>query len=405
MGDVIIRIRRKGADFGYRDGKKLNNSAQGYGIVKRYVFWEVESVKQKKIKAHEAGAVEALLAGNAGLWSFSRLLFQVYTGEQPLAVFLTERLTEYEGGKDREKTARKVRNWLHDRNLPQNREEAFKICFALELDEEQAEEVLGMTVESGIHYRDPDELVYAYCLRKGIGYMQAVRMKERLCGPPFLKQISSEETMPEEGQTLNLTGYVRRKFRSVETEEELARFLESSAARFGRYHNTAYRKFCRMLDCLIRPETSESGMPQEHSYSIRKAVEEYLRMGIPYEKRSSGYTWVHREIKRHWPSAKSIYMMRTRKTDVDRKTLLLLYIATEGDHEMQAGEMKPVEEHHRRMDLMLSECGMPRLNGDKPFDYLVLQAVRGGEEDEFISLKMERMIRKMFSEDGMEEER
>lgn len=35
-----------------------------------------------------------------------------------------------------------------------------------------------MTVESGIHYRDPDELVYAYCLRKGIGYMQAVRMKE-----------------------------------------------------------------------------------------------------------------------------------------------------------------------------------------------------------------------------------
>lgn len=72
---------------------------------------------------------------------------------------------------------------------------------------------------------------------------------------------------------------------------------------------------------------------------------------------------------------------------------------------MQAGEMRPVEEHHRRMDLMLSECGMPRLNGDKPFDYLVLQAVRCGEEDEFISLKMERMIRKMFSEDGMEEER
>ena len=106
----------------------MNNSARGYGIVKPYVFWEVESVKQKKIKAHEAGAVEALLAGNAGLWSFSRLLFQVYTGEQPLAVFLTERLTEYEGGKDREKTARKVRNWLHDRNLPQNREEAFKIC-------------------------------------------------------------------------------------------------------------------------------------------------------------------------------------------------------------------------------------------------------------------------------------
>ena len=54
---------------------------------------------------------------------------------------------------------------------------------------------------------------------------------------------------------------------------------------------------------------------------------------------------------------------------------------------------------------MLSECGMPRLNGQKPFDYLVLQAVRGGEEDEFISLKMERMIRKIFSKGDMEEEK
>ena len=125
-------------------------------------------MKQKKITVQEMGAVEALLAGKAGLWSFSHLLCQVYKGDLPLAVFLTERLTEYEGGKEREKTARKVRNWLHDRNLPQNREEAFKICFALELDEEQAEEILGMTVESGIHYRNPEELAYAYCLRKGI---------------------------------------------------------------------------------------------------------------------------------------------------------------------------------------------------------------------------------------------
>ena len=78
----------------------MNNSARGYGIVKPYVFWEVESVKQKKIKAHEAGAVEALLAGKAGLWSFSHLLCQVYKGDLPLAVFLTERLTEYEGGKE-----------------------------------------------------------------------------------------------------------------------------------------------------------------------------------------------------------------------------------------------------------------------------------------------------------------
>ena len=355
---------------------------------------------KKKRKGPEAEAVENLLNGKIILCGFSQLLSEVWQGEGPLAARLTERLTEYEGGKDREKTARKVRNWMRDRNLPKNREEAFKICFALDLDEKRAEKILGMTAESGIHYRDPGELIYAFCLRRGISYVQAVRMKEQLCGEIFPGGVLCEEisgTDSQSFQSLNLTGYVRQRFRRVMSEEELRRFLESSRERFGRYHNTAYRKFRRMLDCLIRPEISEGGLPEDQSYSIRKAVEEYLRMGIPYERRSGGYTRIQRELKSHWPSAKSIYEMCARKTDVDRKTLLLLYLATEGENEPQTEETKPVEEHHRRMDLMLSECGMPLLNAHCPFDYLVLQAVSGENEDDFIGLKMERMIRKIFA--------
>ncbi|HJA67286.1 hypothetical protein B5F07_03225 [Lachnoclostridium sp. An169] len=356
--------------------------------------------RKEQKKRQETAAVEDLLTGKALLASFSCLLREVWQGEEPLAARLTERLTEYEGGKDREKTARKVRNWMHDRNLPKNREEVFRICFALELDEERAEQVLGMTEESGIHYRDPGELIYAFCLRKRVGYVQAVRMKEQLCGEIFPGGIPCEEISGPDArsfQFLNLTGYVRQRFQRVTTEEELRRFLESSRERFGRYHNTAYRKFRRMLDCLIRPESSEGGLPEDQSYSIRKAVEEYLRMGIPYERRLGGYTRVQREIKQHWPSAKSIYEMCARKTDVDRKTLLLLYLATEGENELQTEETRPVEEHHRRMDMMLSECGMPLLNAHCPFDYLVLQAVSGEDEDDFIGLKMERMIRKIFA--------
>lgn len=61
--------------------------------------------------------MEALLAEMPVSGAFP-VCFSRSIQEQPLVVFLTERLTEYEGGKDREKTARKVRNWLHDRNLP-----------------------------------------------------------------------------------------------------------------------------------------------------------------------------------------------------------------------------------------------------------------------------------------------
>lgn len=351
----------------------------------------------KKQRKGQKEAVENLLTGKVKLVSFSDLLREVWQGEGSLAVRLTAQLTEYEGGKNREKTARKVRNWMHDRNLPKNREEVFKICFALKLDEERAEKILGMTAESGIHYRNPGEMIYAFCLRRGYEYVQAVRIKEQLLGEIFPKGFPGEETAGADRQPLNLTGYVRRRFQRVMTEDELKRFLESSRERFGLYHNTAYRKFRRMLDCLIRPEISESGLPEDQIYSIRKAVEQYLRMGIPYERRLGGYTRIQREIKQHWPSAKSIYEMRTRKIDVDRKTLILLYLATEGENELQTEDMKLAEEHHRRMDLMLSECGMPQLNVQNPFDYLVLQAACGGDEDDFIGMKMERMIRKIFA--------
>ena len=351
----------------------------------------------KKQRKGQKEAVENLLTGKVKLVSFSDLLREVWQGEGSLAVRLTAQLTEYEGGKNREKTARKVRNWMHDRNLPKNREEVFKICFALKLDEERAEKILGMTAESGIHYRNPGEMIYAFCLRRGYEYVQAVRIKEQLLGEIFPKGFPGEETAGADRQPLNLTGYVRQRFQRVMTEDELKRFLESSRERFGLYHNTAYRKFRRMLDCLIRPEISESGLPEDQIYSIRKAVEQYLRMGIPYERRLGGYTRIQREIKQHWPSAKSIYEMRTRKIDVDRKTLILLYLATEGENELQTEDMKLAEEHHRRMDLMLSECGMPQLNVQNPFDYLVLQAAFVGYEDDFIGMKMERMIRNIFA--------
>ena len=356
---------------------------------------------EKRQRRGQKEAVEDLLSGRIKLVSFSELLREVWQGQEPLALRLTAQLTEYEGGKNREKTARKVRNWMHDRNLPQNREEVFKICFALNLDEEQAERVLGMTAESGIHYRDPGELIYAFCLRRGYGYVRAVSIKEQLCKETFPGGFPVEETAGADRQPLNLTGYVRQRFQRVMTEDELKRFLEASRERFGRYHNTAYRKFRRMLDCLIRPEISESGLPEDQIYSIRKAVEQYLRMGIPYERSLGGYTEIQRGIKQHWPSAKSIYEMCSRKTDVDRKTLILLYLATEGENE-QTEEMKSVEEHHRRLDLMLSECGMPQLNEENPFDYLVLQSFGGEDEDDFIGMKMERMIRKIFAGKGTE---
>ena len=80
---------------------------------------------------------------------------------------------------------------------------------------------------------------------------------------------------------------------------------------------------------------------------------------------------------------------------MNRKTLLLLYLATEGMG-ADAAEKSFVQEHCRRMNMMLSSCGMPLLDLRHPFDYLVIQSLYLENDDDFMSWKMERLLRKLF---------
>lgn len=343
-------------------------------------------------------SIDDFLNGNVTFWRFSRLLHQIYQGDEPLARRLTRKLMEYNRDESRERTARKVRNWMHDRNLPKNREEIFKICFALQLDEQRAETLLGITAERGIHYRNPRELIYAYSLRKREDYPEAVR-KVREMDNIIGKKEMTACTYKENETYAEITSYIRSRFEHIQSEEALWEFLEMHQNKFGQQNRTAYRKFRKMLNYLLHPSSEEDLLPDEQEYSIRKVVDQYLRMGVPYEKKSGRYTPLQREIKQHWPSAKTIYEMCSGKLDVDRKTLLLLYLATEGEGDSDAVDTRSISEHRRRMDLMLAECGMPVLNVHCPFDYLILLAVDQNGEEDFIGYRMERMLRKIFDAD------
>ena len=273
---------------------------------------------------------------------FFDALQELYCGEEPLAERLVGKLLQYDPGTDREATARKIRNWRHDRNYPKNREELFKVCFALGLTESQADSLLGMTAESGIHLRNPRELIYAFCMRKGMDYPQAAALVEHLWGEQLpaggreyrgLLQETAAGARPP-GIIPNRSG---RDFESVQTEEELKVFLENRKGRFGLMHNTAYRKFRKMLECLMNPQQERTVYPKEQAYSIRKLVNEYIRMGVPYKRKTERYTWLQREIKKHWPSDRSIYEMYKRKLDVDRKTLLLFVSGHGGGRDARGG--------------------------------------------------------------------
>lgn len=289
------------------------------------------------------------------------------------------------GGKE-DSIRRKVQNWMQNKNLPSGRDELFHICFILGLDEEESDFLLKRLDGQGIHCRDTEELIYAYCLKCGISYTRAKEL---------VQELVQEEL--ESGQEDVMTAEVREKFRLLKQEEDLLQFILEQKSLFGKYHNTAYRYFHTMLGLL----TKEGG----EQWPLEDAVDCYLRLQMPSNKRTAGYSDIQKLVKKHWPGSRSIKAMKNRKQDVTRKTLLLLYLVTGGIYEESYEESDEeyvtdeeiLEYHCKAMNRMLSECGMARIDPRNAFDFLVLYSARP-QEDMFMSDRMAEVVAELYSE-------
>lgn len=106
---------------------------------------------------------------------------------------------------------------------------------------------MGAAAETGIHYRNGQELVWAYGLRKSMSYEEARQLMAMLRQAGALpdgekKDKRKKAGAPQERPRL-YTRQVRQAFDRVETEEELWRFLQEYQEELGQLHETAYRKF------------------------------------------------------------------------------------------------------------------------------------------------------------------
>lgn len=121
----------------------------------------------------------AFLRSGMQLRTFRDILNQV-CGRDDLQARLVQGLWEQDRSQQRESVQRKVRNWMAGKSLPTDREDAFRICFALKLELEAAERMLTLLTEQGIHYRNKREVVYAYCLRYGMDYGYANALLQQM---------------------------------------------------------------------------------------------------------------------------------------------------------------------------------------------------------------------------------
>lgn len=331
------------------------------------------------------------------LRSFSETLRQMYPAPD-----LISRLSDYFllTGSERSHQAlgKKLHNWLADRNLPSNRSDYFRIAFALGLSEQQLDYLLGLFTDYGIQYRNGWEVVFAWFLRNGYGYLEAKEFFDTL--PP----VPGAERM-EKGWNSRLTHELQNEFQMVQTIQELRSCYLSNLQYFGSLHLRSYYYFEQYLNQLIHPTPVWAG-EKETDYSIEAVMSTYLSMQMPSGRSRASYSLIQKLIKQNWPNTTAIKNIRNHVEDVSRKLLLLLYVVTENigcfDDPSQAMDEdltleERVEDHWWTLDAILSDCGMALLDPRNPFDWLILYAI-SGDETEFMSDRMEQVIANLYKD-------
>lgn len=338
---------------------------------------QMQTVQDAARELRETGAFRTL---GATLRSFS--------GSEDPKSMLVDGLMAWDPGIERANIDRKVRNWLGGKTRSVSKQDAFILSRVLDLSLESTDVFLKRIVGEGIHWRDPEDIVWGYAILHGLEPAQIRTLLERV------RALGKTPKATASVAPGNYTAEVYQKLQPVlyRSEEELMAFLEAQWAHLGTFHNTAYQLFTQYMQLLekgysdadiesefcemtyqdrkkkeaeaqdrrdtARKEAAAQGRPfapddpdapktlqdmdgdvelyQPENLTARDILETYLyRRLVPSSERgnpqnSDPFYAVQRSIRLNWPDEFTLSKMKKRQLDVSRKVLILLFLATDG---------------------------------------------------------------------------
>lgn len=328
-----------------------------------------------------------------------------------LGFFLERLLTNSPSGAKRDTIRRKIQMWLNGDIQTISKQGAIQLCFALGLSPEDAGQFLHRTCGEGFHWRDPEELVFLFALREKMTYPEALALRDDLAGKKLLSPGNKNES--------SLTGLVRQDAERIASAGELEEYLRQSQEQLGSFHNTAFSLFREYLNILCAPEINDLLDPDK-KISVREVTVTYLHEAlIPRLKKAVEGTpeaeaqvlsALQRDIQQNWPDDVALSRMLHRKTDVTRKTLVLLFLATDGAVPLDGPDDEPLEEdedfesRYARLNATLCDCGFAPLDSRSPFDWMIIYCMCI-EEAMFIDSQVEAFLSAIFPQEpsGSEE--
>lgn len=345
------------------------------------------------------------------------ILLSSYSGED-LKEQLTEGLFQFKssetlmrlfGGDSfkppvRDSIRRTVGNWLKGDSEPNKRADLIGVCFALGFDAQRADIFMRHSTDGNFHLRKPAEAALYYCLKSGKSISQSA---------DFIAGLNLSLSGSAAGGNA-ATELVAEAFDEVGDDAEFVKFLEENRSLFGMTRNTAYDYFRRYFTVLANPDVTDIS---EGKLSIEAVIKNYLSFNLPADRKNAQA--IQSAVRAYWPGETSVKRILERVEEVTRKSLLLLYIATDGTGQdfysgaedksgevplalLYGEEMTPeesLENHSIAINLMLKDCGFAALDTRNPFDWLILYCLRTESDGDFMSDRLTCVLERLFPED------
>lgn len=375
---------------------------------------------------------------------------------------LVDGLLDWFPDSNRDSVDRKVRNWLAGRNQSIDKADAFILAHVLGLTLDKTNEFLKMTVGEGIHWRDPEDIVWSYAILHQLTPDKIRNLLERM----NLLYKSSDGKKPSIAGGYTMEVYEKMQSVLFGSEEELLNFIAAGRENLGVFHNTAYQMFMQFMKLLekgfadddiemlfremtqkekkkkeaeaadrketARREVAMAGVTfdenrkitlsdldgdtelyQPESLTTRDVLETYLyRNLVPAKedkraKKTDPFFAIRHSIRQNWPDEFTLSRMKNRQIDVGRKVLILLFLATDGSNsdyedlneEEEYSQEETFQDIYTRLNLMLTSCGFLKLDPRSAFDWMVLFCISTGDLWES-DARIQSMLLEMFPKEN-----
>lgn len=351
----------------------------------------------------------AMLEECAQFRKFSDKLKAFAKGRE-LRPLLVEGLLANNPDSKRDAVDRKVRNWLADRQNSISKIDAIELCFVLGLTPSEAESFVAMVSEEGFHWRNPEELIYIYALNNGMSYLEAKALRDDVMAK--IKTAEEAEDVPPD----SFTSVIKAEVGQINSVDELTEYIIGAEQRLGEKHNSAFAMFNEMMEHLESPEL-EDWFESDRSYTCGEIVRYYLHKNelpdITDKSRQNAMSAIQRSIAANWPSESTLSRMKNRHVDVNRKVMILLFLATyDVEEDLDTDEFydlpdpdsdgdEAFREFYQKMNSMLEYCGFSPLDPRAPFDWMTIYCLCGEDIYELDS-QLSEFLTDLFRDFGNE---